>query len=216
MKTSVMISGLTDPETVRMVPVGGAAGFVIDVPSSPSNLSIVEAAALVPEVPNDAEAWAIVFDPSADQIHRLFEEVSVDRILVYGPIPQTELEFLEIHHMVPSLRIPATGTEGPAPAIPPAEDYSRLHLHAADAPLSDGLAGRPDWAMCASIVDTQPGRKVVLSGGLTPENIAEALATVRPWGVDVSAGVENGPGHKDPGRVKAFLDAVLAAEATPP
>jgi phosphoribosylanthranilate isomerase len=216
MKTSVMISGLNDPETVRMVPTGGAAGFVIDVPSSPSNLSIVQAAELVPEVPNDAEAWAIVLDPSADQIHRLFEEVSVDRILVYGPIPQAELEFLEIHHTVPSLTIPAQGTEGPVPAIPAAEDYSRLHLHAADTPLVDGLAGRADWAMCATIVDSQPGRKVVLSGGLTPENIAEVLGTVRPWGVDVSAGVESSPGRKDPARIKSFLDAVLAAEATPP
>jgi phosphoribosylanthranilate isomerase len=212
MKTFVKFCGLMQPETVKLVPDGGAAGFVINVSESPRNLAVEQAARLVESVPSEAEAWAVVVDPTPDLIHRLFDEAGVDRIQVYGTIP-SDLEFLEIHHLVPSLPIPAPGSGGPEPKIPPAEDYSRLHLDAAGQPLPGGSGVTPDWEMCARIVDSQPGRKMVLSGGLSAENVKEALGLVRPWGVDVSSGIESSPGQKDPGRMKAFLNAVREFES---
>jgi phosphoribosylanthranilate isomerase len=211
-KTFVKFCGLTDPVALAQVPSGGAAGFVIDVPTSPRNLSLEAAAALVGQVPSEAEAWAVVVAPTAELIHRLFDEVGIDRVQVYGAIP-AGLEFLEIHHLVPSMAIPPPGAPGDAPPIPAAEDYPRVHLDAAGQPVPGGSGVRPDWERCAKIVDSQPGRKFVLAGGLTSENVGEALALVRPWGVDVSSGIESAPGTKDVAKMRAFLEAVERFES---
>ncbi len=207
MKTFVKFCGLSKPEEVAEVPAGGAAGFVIDVPASPRNRTIEQASVLIDKVPQEAEAWAVVVEPSADLIHRLFDEVGIDRVQVYGAIP-SGLEFLEVHHLVPSVPVPPHPGDGPDPIIPPAEDYSRVHLDAAGQPLPGGSGTLPSWEVCARLVDSQPGRKLILAGGLTPENVADALATVRPWGVDVSSGIEGAPGVKDLGKMRAFARAV--------
>jgi phosphoribosylanthranilate isomerase len=207
MKTFVKFCGLRDPATIAEVPAGGAAGFVIDVPTSPRSLHLSDAADLLRHVPTESEAWAVVVDPSADVIHRLFDEVGVDRVQVYGTVPQG-LDFLEVHHLVPSVAVPPSGGSGEVPPVPAAEEYPRVHLDAAGQPLPGGSGTRPDWTRCAEIIDRNPGRKFLLAGGLTPENVAEALASVRPWGVDVSSGIERAPGVKDPERMRAFVRAV--------
>jgi phosphoribosylanthranilate isomerase len=212
MRTFVKFCGLKDAAVLKEVPAGGAAGFVVEVPASPRNLSLEAALELVEHVPSEAEAWAVVVDPSAELVHRLFDEVGVDRIQVYGKIP-TGLEFLELHHLVPSVPIPPSSTGQEDPTIPPAEDFPRVHLDAAGQPLPGGSGTRADWEVCARIVDSHPGRKFVLAGGLTPENVADALGSVRPWGVDVSSGIESAPGVKDPAKMQAFVRAVEAFES---
>jgi len=207
MKTFVKFCGLSNPTEVVEVPAGGAAGFVIDVPSSPRNVTAERASELIDKLPAEAEAWAVVVQPSAALIRRLFEEVGVDRVQVYGEIPPG-LEFLEVHHLVPSVPVPAEATGPPDPTIPPAEDYPRIHLDAAGQPLPGGSGVRPSWEVCARLVDSQPGRKLILAGGLTAENVAESLLTVRPWGVDVSSGIERSPGVKDVEKMRAFARAV--------
>ena len=213
MKTFVKFCGLRDAESVREVPAGGAAGFVVEVPTSPRNLSLDAATALIDDVPTEAEAWAVVVDPTPELIHRLFDEVGVDRVQVYGAVP-AGLEFLEVHHLVPSMPIGALGSGAPVPPVPAAEDYPRVHLDAAGQPVPGGSGTRPDWEVCAQIVDSHPGRKFVLAGGLTAENVADALETVRPWGVDVSSGIESSRGVKDVAKMRAFVAAVEAFEST--
>jgi phosphoribosylanthranilate isomerase len=213
MKTFVKFCGLRDAESVREVPAGGAAGFVVEVPTSPRNLSLDAATALIDDVPTEAEAWAVVVDPTPELIHRLFDEVGVDRVQVYGAVP-AGLEFLEVHHLVPSMAIGAPGSGAPVPPVPAAEDYPRVHLDAAGQPVPGGSGTRPDWEVCAQIVDSHPGRKFVLAGGLTAENVADALETVRPWGVDVSSGIESSRGVKDVAKMRAFVAAVEAFEST--
>ncbi len=66
-----------------------------------------------------------------------------------------------------------------------------------------------DWRAAAKLASGYP---LLLAGGLRPENVTQAIAQVRPWGVDVASGVESQPGEKDPGRIKAFIDAVHLAE----
>ncbi|MGP8076016.1 MAG: phosphoribosylanthranilate isomerase [Thermoplasmata archaeon] len=212
MRTFVKFCGLRDPATVKGVPSGGAAGFVIGVPASPRNISLEAALDLVGHVPTEAEAWAVVVDPTTELVHQLFDEVGVDRIQVYGKVPPG-LEFLEVHHLVPSVPVPATGAGAEDPKIPPAEDFPRIHLDAAGQPLPGGSGTRPVWEVCARIVDSHPGRKFVLAGGLSPENVADALGSVQPRGVDVSSGIESAPGVKDPVKMQAFLRAVEAFES---
>lgn len=212
MRTFVKFCGLKERSAVKEVPSGGAAGFIIGVPASPRNLTLEAATDLLAEVPTEAEAWAVVVDPPTDLIHRLFDEVGVDRVQVYGKIPP-DLEFLEVHHLVPSVPVLPAGTTQSEPVIPPAEDFPRIHLDAAGQPLPGGNGTRPDWEVCARIVEGHPGRKFVLAGGLTPENVTEALASVRPWGVDVSSGVESAPGVKDATKMRAFVQAVEAFES---
>jgi phosphoribosylanthranilate isomerase len=212
MRTFVKFCGLRETSSVKEVPAGGAAGFVIDVPASPRNVSPERAAELINDVPTEAEAWAVVVEPPAVLIHRLFDEVGVDRIQVYGTVP-SGLEFLEVHHLVPSMPIAPVAPGAELPKVPAAEDYPRVHLDAAGQPLAGGSGTRPDWDTCARIVDAHPGRKFVLAGGLTPETVGDALASVRPWGLDVSSGIESAPGVKDVERMRAFVRAVEAFES---
>ncbi len=102
-------------------------------------------------------------------------------------------------------------------AFPAASDeLGRADEWGADVVLVDapdpGSGMTYDW----SLVDAAPqDAKILLAGGLTPDNVATAIQRVQPWGVDVSTGVEREPGRKDPVKLKAFLDAARAAAPTP-
>ncbi len=72
--------------------------------------------------------------------------------------------------------------------------------------LYGGSGVTADWNGAAELAKKYP---LLLAGGLTPENVAEAVRQVRPWGVDVASGVESAPGEKDAGKIKAFVKAIL-------
>ena len=69
-----------------------------------------------------------------------------------------------------------------------------------------------DWSL---LQGTPRGMRLLLAGGLTPDNVSSAISRVRPWGVDVSSGVESAPGRKDPRKIKRFIEAVRAAAPAP-
>ena len=79
--------------------------------------------------------------------------------------------------------------------------------------LPGGMGRRFDWSALAGL-DRSGLPPVIVAGGLTPENVGEAIATIRPWGVDVSSGVESSRGVKDPDLVRAFTEAVRKADET--
>ncbi len=212
MRTFVKLSGLRTAAEMAWVPEGGAAGLYVD-PDSPRPVALAKIPELLDALPRETEAWAIVTDPSAETVHALFES-GIDRLQVYGRVPDG-LEFLEIHSIVPSLAIPPAGAGGAPPKVPPAEDYSRLHLDVTVGAVAGGSAARPDWEICRELVETNPGRKLTLAGGLTPANVREALEAVRPWGVDVASGIESAPGKADRTLAEAFVQAVRAFESAP-
>jgi phosphoribosylanthranilate isomerase len=75
-----------------------------------------------------------------------------------------------------------------------------------------GAGATIDWPAVAPLARQ---RRIILAGGLTPNNVAEAIRTVRPYGVDVSSGVESSPGKKDPIKIRDFIQAVRAVEREP-
>jgi phosphoribosylanthranilate isomerase len=80
----------------------------------------------------------------------------------------------------------------------------------ANKPEQFGGTGRTiDWSLARKLAASQ---RIILAGGLTPENVAEAIRTVRPYAVDVASGVESRPGKKDPGKLRAFFDEVARAQ----
>jgi phosphoribosylanthranilate isomerase len=83
-----------------------------------------------------------------------------------------------------------------------------LLVDAHDAARRGGTGMLSDWAAAAAAVARS--RRVLLAGGLTPDNISDAVARVRPFGVDVSSGVESSPGIKDRGRMTAFFEALAS------
>ena len=93
------------------------------------------------------------------------------------------------------------------------EDVANLPAYRVDAILLDayveGMAGGTgttfDWSLA---VEAKAWGPIILAGGLTPDNVAEAISRVRPYGVDVSSGVESSPGVKDHAKVKAFVETV--------
>ena len=97
------------------------------------------------------------------------------------------------------------------PAGSPALDSARSY--GADVVLIDSHAPGSGEMFDWSLAEGAPiGRRFVLAGGLTPGNVADAIEQVRPWGVDVSTGVESSPGHKDPVKVRDFIRNARAAE----
>jgi phosphoribosylanthranilate isomerase len=72
-----------------------------------------------------------------------------------------------------------------------------------------GTGATADWSAAAELAKEYP---LLLAGGLKPENVAEAVRRVRPWGVDTASGVESSPGRKDAGRIKAFVQAVRVTQ----
>lgn len=106
-------------------------------------------------------------------------------------------------------------------ALRSADDLALLENHPADAFILDAYApgdyggtGRlSDWPLAAETIRRFPDKTLLLSGGLTPDNVVAALREVQPFGVDVASGVESAPGIKDHAKIRAFLSA---AHSVPP
>ncbi len=142
-----------------------------------------------------------------DNMHAIFRDCHLDMIQLSGDEPPDVLETLG-ERSFKVLR-PTTFTEF--------EEEVRRYPRRTMAPgwMIDtyrpgqyGGTGQPvDWALAHQIAQTAP---VLLAGGLTPANVAEAIRYVQPWGVDVASGVESAPGVKDPAKVRDFIQAVRA------
>jgi phosphoribosylanthranilate isomerase len=102
---------------------------------------------------------------------------------------------------------------GPANGVPVLDIWSRsttILLDVHDPVRRGGTGNTVDWSAAATIASTRP---TLLAGGLTPDNVATAVTRVRPFGIDVSSGVECAPGVKDPARLAALFEALHASRS---
>jgi phosphoribosylanthranilate isomerase len=193
----VKICGITTPEALEAVLTAGAdaVGFVFHGPS-PRNLSPRQAAALASQVPAGVKTVAVTLHPPQS----LVEEVLAAFLPDVWQSDAQDFGRIELPAGIERWPVFRDGVE--LPAVVP----SRLLFEGA----RSGAGEVADWSQAAALAGRS---ELVLGGGLTPGNVAAAIAAVRPFGVDVSSGVESAPGRKDPARIRDFISAAREAAA---
>lgn len=192
MVTRVKICGLTRQADAELaIELGAHAIGMVREPSSSRYMSSV------PDWWRELAPYAVrvaVYGPFIAEMHAdAFDRFQAHEFSDGGPSTFRSISTLN--------RIPSTGD-----VLPEASAY----LLDAFSPDAYGGTGKTvDWPKAAEFVAWSP-RPVILAGGLTPENVRDAIDIVRPWAVDVCSGVEVSPGVKDSSKLKAFLDACRA------
>jgi phosphoribosylanthranilate isomerase len=201
----VKICGITRPEDAELAASLGAwaLGFIL-WPQSKRPADPAVAAGIARALRRRVELVGVFVNPTLDEVVQAAETIGLTYVQLHGdegPAFCTAVAERTGTRVIKALRI------GSGADIRAAERYhTDLHLLDAAAGAAYGGTGRTwDWDLVARRHSKVP---LVLSGGLTPDNVAEAVAAVRPWAVDVSSGVESAPGIKDPAKLEAFFAAI--------
>jgi phosphoribosylanthranilate isomerase len=188
------ICGLTNEgDAAHAVAAGATALGVVFAPSSPRCVSADRARDIVEAVPVHVPVVGVFVNAPLEEIVAVVAHTGIRIVQLHGDEPERYAAALKI----PLLR--AAGVDAALDAWPTAT----LLLDAVSGAERGGTGRRVDWDRAAAVARQ---RRTVLAGGLTAENVAEAIATVRPFGVDVSSGVEASPGRKDRDKVSRFLE----------
>lgn len=197
MRVRIKICGITSAGALDAAVDAGAdaVGFVFA--RSPREIAPADARALADRLPPFVSAVAVTKRPGEGFVRDVLPSLGF-------PWWQTDLDDLaRVPAPVGCRTLPVIREGGKMPAtMPPAYVY--------EGPVS-GAGVTVDWTAAARLARSG---NMVLAGGLNPDNVAEAVRRVRPWAVDVSSGVESAPGVKDAARIRAFVDAVRAADET--
>jgi phosphoribosylanthranilate isomerase len=200
----VKICGITTLEQAwACVELGVDAIGVNLVDSSPRRVDGTLARKIAHEVGDRLLVVAVVANRSVATMRDIRESTGVGCLQLHGDEPPADVAAL-LPHAYKAVRVGGPSDVAAADAIP--GEYVMV-----DARVEGALGGTGhtvDWALVAPLASR---RKLVLAGGLTPENVREAVAAVRPWCVDVASGVESAPGVKDVRRVAAFVREARAA-----
>ena len=205
----VKICGLTTAESVEAACAAGAAylGFNF-FERSPRSVTIEKARELAVDVPPGIAKVALVVDADDDLLDRITDRVPIDILQLHGSESPERVRDVRARYGLPVMKV--VGVSGP-------EDLEALDTYSGvadqilvdakpprDAVLPGGNGVAFDWRLIAQ--RRWPG-PWMLAGGLTPENVAEAIALTGARQVDVASGVESAPGRKDPEKMQAFVSA---------
>ncbi|MBK5257173.1 MAG: phosphoribosylanthranilate isomerase [Vicinamibacteria bacterium] len=188
--TWIKVCGITSVADAAAAIQAGVSAIGLVFATSPRQVTTERAREIADFARGRAEIVG-VFKGTA-QVDAIHSAISFDRIQVHGDGPLT--------CAAPLIRV-----------VKPDELDQEVAASEGGITLIDGSEGRGiafDW----SRVRSRAGR-FVIAGGLEPENVGEAITTARPFGVDVSSGVESSPGRKDPARIVRFVEAVRRADA---
>jgi len=202
--TRIKICGVTSAEqAIACVELGADAIGVNFVPSSARRVDVPTARAITETVRDRVLVVAVVADMTVAAMRALAEATAVGCLQLHGNEPAEDVAAL-LPHAYKAIRVAS------AEDVRRAEDMPGefVMVDAKVAGVLGGSGQTVDWSLVTGLAKR---RKLVLAGGLTPENVRDAIAEVRPWCVDVASGVEVSPGVKDLAKVKAFVDAVRAA-----
>jgi phosphoribosylanthranilate isomerase len=204
----VKICGLTNAADAQAAVALGADALGFNLfPGSPRGVDLDREAAWIAALPPFVTRVAVLVNVPVGEARRVASHPAIDLVQFHGDEDEGYCaEFARFGYpFLKALRVrDAASLEG-------ADRFSTPHIlldaHADNAYGGTGL--RLDPLVAAEAVRRFPGLRIVLAGGLKPENVAEAVQTVRPYAVDVASGVESAPGRKDEGKMRAFVDAVL-------
>lgn len=190
----VKICGLRDPESAAVAVAAGADMLGVILCPSRRRVTLEQAARILREAGDGVLKVGIFVDPTIEEVQAAIETVELDFVQLNGA---ESPEFCARVSVVALKSFKAT-IDGVRPD-PSAYPDGPIHL---DAPGTAGGSGVVwDFSLARDIAAERP---VMLAGGLRPDNVAAAIATVRPWAVDVISGVET-DGALDPGKIRAFI-----------
>lgn len=217
----IQIAGVIDAAEAGLLLDCGVRflGFPLRLPVHREDLPEAAAAAIVRSLPSSAHGVLITYLDRADEIAALCSQLGVGVVQLHGDVPRAELERLAAR--APDLTVIKSlvvGLHAPAALEARVAELGGW----VDAFITDtwdpatgatGATGQThDWAVSRALVECSP-RPVILAGGLTAENVAEAIRVVGPAGVDSHTGVEDAAGRKDRDKVARFVAASRAAFA---
>lgn len=208
----IKICANTSLEDARVAADAGADALGFVFAPSPRRVSPAQAAAIASELPAAIEKIGVFVDAPLAEIISTVEASGLTGVQLYCGANDTltaqlrarfgtGLRILRVLHFAPDAKIPDD----------PNVDAILVDSRTATAVGGTGVAY--DWRLAATtLFQNLEERKLIAAGGLTPENVAEAIARLRPWGVDVVSGVESSPGKKDAAKVRAFVAHARAAQ----
>jgi len=214
MSTIIKICGLKTPETLAVALNAGAdwVGFVFFA-KSPRHITHHEAQALGNLVQGRAKKIALMVDADDDAIAAIVDALRPDMLQLHGSEAPERVASIRATFGLPLIKAVGISDSDDIKAARSYESVADWLLLDAKPPKGADLPGgngvRFDWNLLAGLDLAKP---FMISGGLDPANVAEALRVSNAQGVDVSSGVESAPGVKDPVRIKAFIEAAREAD----
>jgi len=204
LRTRVKICGITRPSDARAAAGAGADAIgLVFYPMSPRFLSVERALEIRDALPPFVQTVALFVNPDAAQVAQVIGRVKPSMLQFHGEeTPQFCNEF-----GVPYIK--ACRVKSGVSALEYLRPFSQAAAWLFDShvPEYGGVGESFDWSLVP-----KTDKAVVLSGGLSAANVAEAIRRVKPWGVDVSSGVESAKGIKDAARIAAFVAEVRNAD----